>query len=162
MPPCTMSSFPGWLEHRIPPPVIVVLVALAMWAVSRADPPWQSPEAVRIGIAVALAVAGIGFDFAALVSFRRARTTVNPLKPEQATALVTSGVYRVTRNPMYVGMALLLCAWAAYLWTPWALPGPVAFVAYITRFQIIPEERALVARFGETFESYARSVRRWL
>ncbi|MEB0160908.1 isoprenylcysteine carboxylmethyltransferase family protein, partial [Pseudomonas sp. AH2 (2023)] len=91
----------------------------------------------------------------------RSRTTVNPLRPDKAAALVSGGVYRVTRNPMYVGMMLLLVAWAVYLDSAWVLAGPVAFVAYITRFQIAPEERVLRAKFAD-FDAYAARVRRWL
>jgi protein-S-isoprenylcysteine O-methyltransferase Ste14 len=71
-------------------------------------------------------------------------------------------VYRFTRNPMYVGLAMLLFAWAAWLWSAWALPGPPAFVLYISRFQIAPEERMLSRKFGDDFASYCAKVRRWL
>lgn len=110
---------------------------------------------------MALAAVGAAFDVAGLVAFRRASTTINPLHPERASALVTGGVYRITRNPMYVGLAFALLAWAAYLGSPWALLGPVAFVGYITHFQIVPEERILRARFAQ-FDAYAARVRRWL
>ena len=97
-----------------------------------------------------------------MLSFRRARTTVNPLRPANSSALVTSGIYRHTRNPMYLGMATLLAAWATWLGTPWALFGIVAFVAWITRFQIIPEERVLANLFGADFAAYRARVRRWI
>lgn len=79
-----------------------------------------------------------------------------------ALELNTHGVYRVTRNPIYVGLACVLLAWAAFLAVPWVLIGPFAFVAYITRFQIVPEEHALVTAFGEAYRRYRASVRRWL
>lgn len=157
-----MNAFAPWLEHRIPPPLVAVLAAIAMRAAAGIAPAAQAPATTRLALTTMLCAAGAATIIAGLVSFWRARTTVNPLKPEQATSLVTSGVYRVTRNPMYLGMALLLCAWAAELWSPWALAGPVAFVAFITRFQIIPEERALIAHFGDAFTAYAARVRRWL
>jgi protein-S-isoprenylcysteine O-methyltransferase Ste14 len=84
------------------------------------------------------------------------------LKPETATSLVTNGVYRYTRNPMYLGMLLVLLAWAIYLSAPAALMGPIAFWLYIQRFQIQPEERALVAMFGSAFTDYMSRVRRWI
>ena len=96
------------------------------------------------------------------VSLRRARTTVNPLRPERASALVTTGVYRITRNPMYVGMALMLLAWAVLLASPAALAGPVTFIAYMNRFQIGPEEDALDTLFGPDYAAYRSRVRRWL
>jgi protein-S-isoprenylcysteine O-methyltransferase Ste14 len=151
----------NWLEHRIPPPIIGVLVAAAMWWVARlAAPPLLTPG-VRIGLAALLVVIGLVFLAPATAAFRRARTTVNPLKPEQASSLVVAGVYRYTRNPMYVGFALLLLAWAAWLAVPVVLVGPLVFAAYLTRFQILPEERALEAAFGESFRAYRQRVRRW-
>jgi protein-S-isoprenylcysteine O-methyltransferase Ste14 len=96
------------------------------------------------------------------MSFRRAKTTVNPLKPETSAALVSTGVYSHTRNPMYLGMVLALFAWAVYLSSIWSLVGPAFFVLYITRFQIIPEERALDRLFGAPFAAYKTRVRRWL
>lgn len=99
---------------------------------------------------------------AGVISFRRARTTVNPLKPETATALVTSGVYRYTRNPMYLGMLAILVAWAAFLASPAALLGPLGFWTYIQRFQIRPEEKMLTSLFGRAFTDYTSRVRRWL
>lgn len=150
------------LELKVPPPVVALLAALAMWGVSPGSVAPSAPELVRLPLAIALALIGASFDASALVSFRRARTTVNPLKPQSASSLVDSGVYRVTRNPMYVGLFFLLCGWAAFLWSWWALPGPFAFAAYISRFQIAPEERALCALFGAEYSAYKARVRRWL
>ena len=150
------------LEHKIPPPVVGALVAGAMWWVSSLG----SLPTVATGlrhVAVALLItAGVVFDVLGLLAFRASRTTINPLKPERASALVTGGVYQVTRNPMYVGMALLLLAWAVYLSALLPVAGPVIFILYITRFQIQPEERALQGIFGEEFTAYAARVRRWL
>ncbi len=150
------------LENRVPPPVVGLLVALVMLA-TRLDAsrlPLDRPG--RIAIAAVLVAVGIGFSLPAVLAFRRARTTVNPVRIEQASTLVTGGIFRVSRNPMYVGLACLLAAWAVMLATPWAWLGPVAFVAFVTRFQIVPEERLLAARFGEAFQSWRRRVRRWL
>jgi protein-S-isoprenylcysteine O-methyltransferase Ste14 len=87
---------------------------------------------------------------------------VNPLQPDAASSLVSGGVYRWTRNPMYLGMALVLLAWAVYLSSIAALAVLPLFIVYINRFQIEPEERALEARFGAQFERYRKAVRRWL
>ena len=151
-----------WLDHKIPPPVIGALVAAGMWAVAEVGPQFGLALQVRYVVAGVLVVVGLGFDLLGLIAFRASRTTINPLRPERSTALVTGGVYRVTRNPMYVGMALLLLAWAVYLSSLLAFAGPVVFVLYITRFQIQPEERALQAIFGEDFGRYAARIRRWL
>ena len=98
----------------------------------------------------------------AVWSFRRQRTTINPHLPQQTVALVTEGVYRYTRNPMYLGMLCFLLAWALWLSTPLALLGLALYVGYLNRFQIGPEERVLEERFGTRFTSYCATVRRWL
>ncbi len=84
------------------------------------------------------------------------------MKPEAASTLVCSGVYRVTRNPMYLGLLLVLTGWAVHLSCAWTLIGPLAFKLYIDRFQIAPEERALSGKFGADYSAYATRVRRWL
>src|SRR5262245_22635514 len=122
-----------------------------MWAVAHLPPILDLPIIVRLLVAVALAATGIAIAIGGVMSFRRAKTTVNPLKPETSAVLVSSGVYSFTRNPMYLGMLLVLFAWAAYLSSVWSLVGPVCFALYITRFQIVPEERALDRLFGASF-----------
>lgn len=150
------------LELKIPPPAITALIAAAMWGISLFAPSLEVPGLIRAVVALALATTGIGISVAGVISFQRAKTTVNPMKPEATSALVTSGIYRLSRNPMYVGIVLTLIAWAVYLSSVWTLSGPLAFVLYITRFQIIPEERALATMFGATFAEYRSAVRRWL
>ena len=97
-----------------------------------------------------------------LIAFLRARTTPNPLQPQQASTLVTDGIYRCTRNPMYLGMALALLGWAGWLAHPLALACIPLAMAWLQRFQIQPEERILEQRFGEAFRRYRQRVRRWL
>jgi protein-S-isoprenylcysteine O-methyltransferase Ste14 len=150
------------LELKVPPPVVALVVALAMWGIARVATPLHVDLYLRIAVAVAIALAGGAFSAAGIAAFRKAGTTVNPRKPQAASSLVTRGVYRMTRNPMYVGLTCVLLAWAVFVGVPWTSAGPVAFVAYITRFQIAPEERALSSRFGQTYASYKASVRRWL
>lgn len=151
------------LDHRIPPPLIGAATAGAMVGAALWSPAVIAlPDGLRIWLAVALVVVGLGFDIWGLLAFRKARTTVNPLRPDRSTQVVSTGVYRITRNPMYLGMALMLLGLAVYLALPWALLGPVGFVAYITRFQIRPEEQALTARFGAAYTAYCDKVRRWL
>ena len=150
------------LEHKIPPPVVGAVVAAAMWGLASFQPFLHIPPFVRHAAVAAFVAGGVAFDVLGLVAFRRARTTVNPLTPSKASALVTHGIYRFTRNPMYIGIALLLTAWACHLSALWPFLGPVLFVLYINRFQIEPEERVLKALFGEEYAAYAASVRRWL
>src|SRR5690606_20793572 len=150
------------LENKIPPPIVTALFGLLMWLVARYVPSLDLALSVRVLLALLVSAIGVCFSVAGVLSFRQAQTTVNPLKPETASALVRSGIYRYSRNPMYVGFALLLLAWACYLAAPWALLGVLAFVLYIQRFQIAPEERALAQIFGDDFQRYRAQVRRWL
>ena len=151
-----------WLEHRIPPPLVGAIVAALMgWTAGGTG--WHLPAGAG-GLSVVLLVAvGLAFDLAGLLAFRASHTTVNPLRPGRASSLVTGGVYRITRNPMYVGMVFLLLAWGVYLahW-PALLLGPAAYVLYLNRFQIAPEERVLLQLFGEDYRTYMGRVRRWI
>lgn len=150
------------LENRIPPPLVALVLAAGMWGVAEVAPPLGLELAIRVPVAVMIALAGLAFDFSGLLAFIRGKTTVNPLRPERASALVTGGVYRFTRNPMYVGMLLFLFAWGVYLDCLLAFAGPVLFVLYMNRFQIGPEERVLKEKFGAPFEDYMGRVGRWL
>lgn len=151
------------MDNRIPPPLVATLFGLLMWLAARYLPGALALASEwRIGLALLVALAGLGVCLAGVLSFRRARTTVNPLKPQTASALVKSGVYRFTRNPMYLGFATVLIGWSIFLAWPPALFGVLGFVAYINCFQIGPEERALASLFGDEFAQYSRQVRRWL
>lgn len=146
---------------RLPPPIMAGLAAGAMWLVAR-----YSGIAVafpgQFAAALGLAAAGLALDLTSLFGFLRARTTVNPVKLDQSTALVTSGFYRISRNPMYLGLALQLTAWAVWLGDP--LNGLVlaGFVALLTTTQIKPEEQALETAFGDAYRAYKARVRRWI
>jgi protein-S-isoprenylcysteine O-methyltransferase Ste14 len=150
------------LELKVPPPVLAVLLALVMWAAARTMAVPEAPAAVRWPMAFAFAAIAATFDLSALVAFYRAKTTINPMAPAATSTFVRSGIYRISRNPMYVGLVCWLCAWTAYLWSPWALLGPAAFVGYVGRFQITPEERVLEAKFGDAYKAYMTQVRRWI
>lgn len=150
------------LENRIPPPIVAALFALVMWSISFFVPTTEMNAVARVALSVTALASGALFCIAGVVSFRNAKTTVNPLKPETATSLVSSGVYTISRNPMYVGFALFLVAWAVYLSSPWVSIGVVGFVLYMNQFQIVPEEQALKKIFGPEFKSYQARVRRWL
>lgn len=153
---------PRTLEHRIPPPLLAVGIAIAMGGLALLSPPPAFPFVARAALAAVFFVAAGFFGFPAFTAFGKAGTTVSPVQIDRASALVTTGIYRITRNPMYVSLTMLLCAWTAWLGRPLGVLGPVAFVAFVTRFQIVPEERALSARFGAAYEAYGQRVRRWL
>ena len=150
------------LELRIPPPAVAALMAGAMWGIAALAPLIALAAFIRVVAAVIIALVGAVFSIAGIISFRLARTTINPMKPETTTSLVCSGIYRLTRNPMYAGLLFVLVAWAVFLSSGWSLLGPLAFVLYINRFQIAPEERALSAMFGTEYSAYKSTVRRWL
>lgn len=145
-------------ENRIPPPILALAVGLGMLPFS-ADGP--APIWRIAGAVVVFLIAG-AFGLPALRAFRRARTTIDPVRIDRADALVTGGVYRISRNPMYVSLTLLLAAWAIWLGGVWVWAGPVAVVLWLSRFQIRPEERAMAERFGADYEQYRSAVRRWL
>lgn len=152
----------NFLELRIPPPLVALIHGALMWAIARLGPTLAVPDALRTTAALIVFSVGFAVAIAGVVSFRLAKTTVNPLKPETATSLVSSGIFGVTRNPMYLGLLLALLAWTVYLASPVALLGPVAFWLYITRFQILPEERAMAKLFGDSYTEYTLKVRRWI
>src|SRR5690606_3668869 len=116
------------LELKIPPPAIALLIAMAMWALSRVTPSLQVPTGIRLSLSLAVALVGIGYSAAGVISFRLAETTLNPTKPHLTSSLVSSGIYPITRNPMYVGLLFILIALAIFLSSAWALLGPVAYV----------------------------------
>ena len=120
------------------------------------------PSSLRLTLTASLAVLGVLFNLLPKLAFGRAGTTVNPLRPESSRVLVTTGLHRISRNPMYLGHALLLVAWGCWLQHPAALVGTPLYVAYVTRYQILPEERALSTAFGAVYDAYHARVRRWL
>jgi protein-S-isoprenylcysteine O-methyltransferase Ste14 len=150
------------LELKIPPLIVLAIAAFLMWAIARAAPRWTLLYPARTLVAAALFLLGITVMVAGVRAFRRAHTTVDPRSPEDASQLVNSSVYRFTRNPMYVGMLFVLIAWMVLLSNLGAVVVPALFMLYITRWQIVPEERALAAKFGTQYETYRKSVRRWL
>jgi protein-S-isoprenylcysteine O-methyltransferase Ste14 len=151
-----------FLEHKIPPLVVAAIAGTIMWGVSRIVPAGSFPTPNRIFLCAVAAIVGIVIMTIAILSFRTAQTTVNPLQPESAEQLVTGGIFKISRNPMYVGLALILLSLAAYLQNLVALLAVPLFMIYMTFFQIRPEERALSEKFGEEFQAYKDSVRRWL
>jgi protein-S-isoprenylcysteine O-methyltransferase Ste14 len=157
---------PRWLEHRIPPPVIDIACAALMWGLAEWLPRarlWPRGGGAPVwGAAIGLALAGAFIALAGVREFRRARTTVNPLAPARASSLVTGGVFGRTRNPMYLGMLLVLAGWAVWLGNAAAWLGLPLFVVVLNGLQIKPEERILRERFGAAFDDYAARVRRWL
>jgi protein-S-isoprenylcysteine O-methyltransferase Ste14 len=153
-----------WLDLKVPPLLVWLVFAGAMSGVAYGTPglSYALPVPARFSLALGLIGLGGAVALAGVMAFRSKRTTVNPLTPGASSSVVSSGVYRVSRNPMYLGFFLALVGWALFLSNAGAvllLPG---FVAYLTRYQIKPEERALLAKFGPEFAHYMARVRRWV
>ena len=146
----------------MPPPIAAVLVGLAMWWTARLLPAVHFAGPLRLMVAAAFAIFGLTVAILGVRAFRHAKTTVSPVNPEAASSVVTNGIYRRTRNPMYVGLTALLLGWAVWLSVPWVFLGPLILMLFLTRFQVIPEERVMSAKFGRDYDDYRKSVRRWL
>lgn len=150
------------LELKIPPVVVVIVFAAAMLGIS-----WLMPTATfdlfgsRMA-ALGLALSGIATAMAGILAFRASKTTVDPRTPDAASTVVVGGIYRLSRNPMYLGFLAILAGWAVYLSNAIAALLLPVFVAYINAFQIKPEERILLTKFGPRFAEYMGSVRRWV
>ncbi len=149
------------LKPRVPPPVLALGVAALMWWMDRhiplvrlLTPPWNRVGWGFIGV-------GFGVDAASVAAFFRAKTTVNPLRLDRAASLVVTGLYRVSRNPMYLGLITLLAGWALLLGSLTPCLLIVAFERWIVIGQIRPEEVALAEKFGHEYANYASRVHRW-
>jgi protein-S-isoprenylcysteine O-methyltransferase Ste14 len=150
------------IETKIPAPFIAATAGASMKFYAKASGIAIDPTALRMVVGVGLSQVSAVVAVAAFASLVWAHTTINPLDPSKATSLVTGGVFRLSRNPLYLSLLFLLVAYAIRLDSPAVWLGPLAFVAYVTRFQIHPEERALQAKFGEAYQRYRRRTRRWL
>ena len=157
------TSFLSALELKLSPVMTALLMAMLMRSLARHTAALSIRPDLRMGLSVSVIASGVMIAMAGVYSFRSARTTVNPYRINASSELVTDGVYRHTRNPMYVGMLLCLLGWGVYLANAFALLlAPLLFVPYTNRFQILPEERALKDAYGERFTEYCRRVRRWI
>ena len=151
------------LDLRVPPVVVVMGVAMLMFLAARLVPglSFPVPTVARGAGVFVLATLGASVIAAGIHAFHRAKTTVNPTRPDTSSTVVDTGIYARTRNPMYVGMHLILLAWAFWLMNGAAAIVESIFVLYINRFQIQPEERTLMAHFGERYGRYVSRVPRW-
>lgn len=150
------------LELKVPPVVLVAVVAVGMWAVSRIAlnshftfpyVEWWSAGLVLLGICIAIA---------GVLQFRMAGTTVDPRVPDQSSNLVVSGIYCYSRNPMYIGFLLALCGWCVFLGSMVSVLFLPVFILYMNCFQIVPEERFMQEKFGASYRQYRSQVRRWI
>lgn len=149
------------LELRLPPPLVALTTALMMGLQNHYLPINFSLPGSRYLILL-LTLVGICLGVIGVIQFRAAQTTIHPTHPDRSAHLVTDGIYRYSRNPMYLGLLLLLIAWAIYLNSVISPLFVVLFVFYMNRFQIIPEERALKEKFEDKYQRYFSQVRRWI
>ncbi|KAA1172886.1 isoprenylcysteine carboxylmethyltransferase family protein [Marinobacter salinexigens] len=150
------------LELKIPPVILVLVTALLMWTLAVAVPGLGFTLSSSPLIALVPAAIGVAFALLGVLEFRSAGTTVDPRVPNQSVSLVVRGVYRISRNPMYVGFLLVLIAWGVFLGNLASIALLPAFVVYMNRFQIVPEERHMREKFGEAYRQYEAEVRRWV
>lgn len=150
------------LHTKVPPPVYALIIAVVMWALNKFLPLtyWDIP-ALR-WVVMCLVIIGLTLDLMSLALFIKNRTTVNPLCPQKASQLVITGFYRLSRNPMYLGLLCLLIAWALHLASLSPLLMLPAFIWLMNEMQIKPEEAVLRAKFGQDYADYCQRVRRWI
>jgi protein-S-isoprenylcysteine O-methyltransferase Ste14 len=149
-----------WLELKIPPLLVALIFGFLIWVMQ-----FQ----VEIDNTIVLYIVSIIlFSIGSIVSilgvweFRKQKTTVNPMSPQESNSLVMKGIYTFTRNPMYLGFLLWLFSLGVLLRNPISLIAIVLFVIYMNIFQIIPEENILEEKFGKEYLKYKENVRRWL
>ncbi|MBT3487212.1 MAG: isoprenylcysteine carboxylmethyltransferase family protein [Desulfobacula sp.] len=151
-----------FLELKIPPVLFFFVTATCMWSMTLISNELGINTNIRFIIGAVSLLAGGFIAISGIVGFRKAKTTVNPTKPDKASSLVCSGIYRYTRNPMYTGLLFVLIAWSCFLDNLFSLLFVFAYLLYMTQFQIKPEERVLESIFGKNYNNYKERVRRWL
>lgn len=150
------------LALKVPPVAQVIITAAAMYGVSKMVPALTFSLNGSTALAVGLGVMGLSLGVMGVTQFRIAQTTPNPQALEKVSSLVTSGIYQYSRNPMYLGLVLILLGWAFYLSHFLAFVLLPVFILYMTRFQIQPEEQMMARKFGKTYQAYLNKVRRWI
>ncbi len=151
-----------FFEMRIPPVGVFLICVSIMYLVQRSAFTVEIELLYKMIFIGLLALFGAYVALMGVVQFKNAQTTVNPFTPENSSVLVTTGVYSLSRNPMYLGLLCYLLALFVYFAAPIALIGPALFKIYMDRFQIHPEERYLTQLFGEQYITYSTKVARWI
>ncbi len=148
------------LEKKLPPPIVTAIFAGLAYISSLSGSKFTFSG--QISLAFGFVCTGLLAIIVANIQFKQASTTINPLKPETTSSLVDTGIFGYSRNPMYLGMAFILAGFCLYFGSWVGLIAIPAFVQYMDRFQIIPEETALKDIFGENYTQYCVEVRRWI
>ena len=148
------------MNNKIPPPIVTCICGIAIYFSKSFFNQFFSYSNNRISLL--LLILGLAVFMSAVKSFRRQKTTVNPLEPRQASSLVTSGIFKFSRNPMYLGMLIILLSITFKFNLIGGLIASLFFYIFITKFQIIPEEVAMNELFGNEFIDYSKKTRRWI
>ncbi len=146
------------MKLKIPPP----LLFLCCLGIIRLLPTTLFTSDTLVWVIGGLFIAGLSIALLNLWAFWQTKTPLNPQRIEMTSTLVTTGIFRISRNPMYLSLTLWLLAWSLFCGTFWGLLVVVAFVVYLTEFQIKPEEQFLAQKFGQAYLEYKQSVRRWI
>jgi protein-S-isoprenylcysteine O-methyltransferase Ste14 len=148
------------LKNKIPPPIVTLVFAALIYLSADLLPHLMFEG--QTFLSSIIAIFGLIILLLAVKAFVQFKTTINPLKPETTSVLVKSGIFKLSRNPMYLGMLLLIISL-------WIKTGAVlgfilvaGFIAYLNYFQILPEERAMKGLFSDKYKTYCQQVRRWL
>jgi len=148
------------MNNKIPPPIVTLFFGLCIY-LSRSYFPVFSGSLLNV-LSIFFFVYGIFVFAAAVISFKKQKTTVNPISIENASSLVVSGIFKQTRNPMYLGMSFVLLGLTFKFNVIGGLLFTGIFMLFITIFQIKPEEVAMEKLFGQEWKDYTKNVRRWL
>ena len=148
------------MNNKIPPPIVTLICGLIIYYTHCLFP---NCELMFLKLlSVLFLVLGLLIGFSAIFKFIKKKTTVNPVKIEQASTLVNSGIFKYTRNPMYLGMLFILISISLNFNLYGGIVIVLFFYLFITRYQIIPEEKAMEKLFREEFKNYKKTTRRWL
>ncbi len=150
------------MELKIPPPLVGLILGLLMWNLAQQTSFAAVTFELSETFALIVLFIGLAIDAAAIIPFLLAKTTVNPMKPDNASQLVNKGIYKYSRNPMYLGTLVLLIALVIWLGNFINIIFLYFFIWYITTFQIKSEEKVLENLFGEEYLRYKMKVRRWI
>jgi protein-S-isoprenylcysteine O-methyltransferase Ste14 len=150
------------LELKLPPVALTLIMGTMMWTSSELLPATKYTNSWSITIALIALCIGVFFAVMGVIEFKKAKTTVDPRVPHQTSSLVITGVYKLSRNPMYIGFLFILLSWAFYLSQIYVFLFLLLFVVYMNKFQITPEERFMTQKFGEDYILYMTKVRRWI
>ena len=150
------------LGLKVPPVAQGIIALILIWLLSRYWPVYRMNTIFQGAVALSIISIGLCVGALAVVVFLKLRTTVDPRYPNKTIRLVTTGIYKYSRNPMYLAILMVLIGVSVYLGALSSILIILIFVIYINQFQIVPEERSLEQKFGDSYRQYAKGVRRWV